>query len=145
MKSTAEYLRDLLLTCPEIATAGEDKVMHLDFIDSAGDSYSVDSSPTASEVKKYQDGSAMLRFAFALTSVRDVFSDDDRMKNAEHYETLSKWMRTITKRRQFTDMGDGRQAMEINPTGNPYITARDPDGVAANYQMAGELIYLQRG
>lgn len=145
MKSTAEYLRDLILTCPVIAAAGHKTDMHLDFIDNRDDSYSLDAAPAPVEVRKYMDGSSVLRFGFSLTSVRDSFSDPDRLKNAEHYETLCNWMRRITRFRQFPDMGDGRKAMELNPTGNPYVAARDPDGTSCYYQMSGELIYFQRG
>lgn len=140
--SNAEYVRQVLLSCPYITAGPFD--MAIDFLDQYPTRYSIDAEPAAQVVKRYLSGDTVRRFAFALSARYETITDADRAGNAKHYEDLALWLEQQTKRRQLPAMTDGATPQAMAATGGMYLDERAEDGSSAVYRMQITLTYYQK-
>lgn len=140
--SNAEYVRDLLLTCPYISASKLDA--HIDFLGDKPLQYSIDGEPTAQVLKQYRGGDTLRRYSFILLSRMQTIDDATRAQNNRNYEQLSLWLEAQTRKRALPDMGDGAKANSIKAVGSVYLMETDTDTNSAAYQMQCELIYYQK-
>lgn len=119
--------------------------LSVDFLPEEAKSYSVDTVPTTEIVKRYLDGSSIRQYLFCVSS-REFYSDDiaQNVDNQAFYESLSSWLESKSKRRQFPDIGTGRtvRTIEISSTAYPFIV---DDHGTARYQLQLRLTYFQKG
>lgn len=119
--------------------------LNVDFLPEDAKTYSVDTVPTNDTIKRYLDGGALKQYLFCVAS-REYFGDDiaQNIDNQAFYEDLTRWFNAQNKRRNFPEIGDGRQvrSIEINSTAYPFVV--DEHGTA-RYQIQLRMVYYMKG
>lgn len=105
-------------------------------------SYSLDSDPSWSETC-YLDGTRAVERTFILSS-REAWGEDiaQNTEVLEWYENLSAWMREQRCKRNFPDIGTGRQVTGVSVVSAPYPFSVDENG-EARYQVQIKLNYYE--
>lgn len=116
----------------------------IDFLPPDETAYSVDATPTKSEVKRYTDGSSLRQFSFTLAA-RAFWGPDVRQQvdNLAFFEGFEEWLRVQNAHRNFPQLGEGRTARKVEVTTSGYAFAPGTD--YARYQIQCNLIYFQKG
>lgn len=140
--SIAEYVREVLLTCPYIKAGPFE--LAIDFLGYKPSRYSISAEPTEQTVKRFLGGGSVRRYSFALCAQYTAIDDEERAANAAHYEDLSLWLEQQTRRRKLPPMTGGASPRSLLATGNVYVEERASDGNALTYRMQMELLYDQK-
>ena len=140
--SNAEYIRDLMLTCPHITVSTLD--MHIDQVGAEPLSYSIESLPSDPVLKRYLGGDSLRAYPFQLTARRVFFSDEDRIANVNTFERVTDWMEQQTRLRLLPAMDDGQEPKQLQATGCTYVMEQAADSNSAVYIMQAQLVYYQK-
>lgn len=140
--SVMEALRQYFLCFPEL----EGKRLNLDCLASDPNSYSLDSVPAETIVKRYCDGSAVRRRLFTLSG-RDYYGTElaQQNENTEFFDKLEAWLAMQELTMQLPELGEKRKARSLTvlQSGYPIEVNGTDGGLLARYQAQFELIYLQ--
>lgn len=120
-------------------------VMHVDWLPSEAQTYTIDSVPAEPVLKIYMDGSSRRQFLFQVAS-REFFSPDidNQADNMAWFEKFQAWVEERNLFRDLPDLGPGKscKSMEIVSTAYPFSVSEDG---MARYQVQMKITYLQEG
>lgn len=140
--SVADYMTNLLLTCPHIAVGPLD--LHVDSAESRPTNYSIDSEPVSPVLKHYLNGDRLKQYVFSLGARKETFDDEDRKENAATFEQVSRWMEQQTRSRVLPPMGVGQQPMRLEALDSVYLLERAEDNETGLYAMQCRLTYYEK-
>ena len=140
--SILECLRQWFRDFPEL----EGKRLNLDCLASDPESYSIDSAPAETVIRRYCDGSTVRRRLFTLSG-RDYYGTElaQQDENAAFFDALEAWVEEKDLLMQWPVLGSKRKARQIRvlQSGYPIEVEGTDGGLLARYQAQMELIYLQ--
>ena len=140
--SIMDDLRQYFCRFPEFA----DRRLNLDCLASDPDSYSIDSVPAETIVKRYCDGATVRRLLFTISG-RNYYGTDlaQQDENTEFFDKLSQWIDAQQMLMRLPDLGEKRTARSLTvlQSGYPIEVEGTDGGLLARYQAQLELIYLQ--
>ncbi len=136
--SIIQAVTDYISACPLL----EDGYMHVDFLGSDPVEYVIEKLATDPIVRRYVDGSAVMRYDFAIGS-REYFSVDalQNIENNEFYEELQSYFMNKSRLGQLPALDTGLTAQKLEPIADGYVV--DVDGLSARYQMQWRLTYFK--
>lgn len=139
MTTVMQAVRDWLKTYPELNGR-----LDVDFLDNEAETYSIDTIPCETILKRYHDGSSRRQFQFAVSSRR--FYDQNipqNLANLDFFENLADWIEGKARARQLPELGESRTAQKIVITSSAYPFLVTEDG-KARYQMQMRIEYYQQ-
>lgn len=140
MSAIIKSLQQYFLTFPEFAG----KRLNIDCLTDDTDSYSIDSVPTETVMKRYIDGTAVKRHLFVISSRCFYGSDLQQQEdNIAFFEALTDWLEAQENTGVLPDLGEKKKARKITVLSSAYPLIVDDGGQTARYQIQLELIYLQ--
>lgn len=117
--------------------------LDVDFLDEEAETYSVDTIPCETVIKRYKDGGTIRQFQFAVSSRRFYEQNiKQNLSNLQFFEDLAKWVENKARLRELPEMGKGRTSQKIVVTSSAYPFIVSEDG-KARYQMQMRLEYYQ--
>lgn len=135
-----ESIRKWLKTYPELSGR-----LDVDYLGEEVDTYSVDTIPCPEIIKQYRDGSTIKQFQFAVSSRRFYEQNiKTNTSNLQFFESLTNWIETQKKMRNFPKMDEGKTALKIIVTSTAYPFVISEDG-KARYQVQMRLEYFNKG
>lgn len=134
-----EQMRKFLRTYPPLSN---DKI-NVDFLPEDARSYSLGTVPAQEVIRSYVDGSSVRQCLFVLAS-REVYSEEvnQQLENLDFYSKFSEWLKEKTRNEELPDLGEGKQALNLQATTSGYAFAVNVN--SARYQIQCRLEYLQR-
>ena len=138
--TVTKYLQQYFLTFPGLSG----KRLNIDCLTANTDSYSIDSVPSETVMKRYIDGTAVKRHLFVISS-RCFYSSDlqQQEENIAFFDALSEWLEEQEILGLLPDLGEKKTARKITVLSSAYPLIVDDGGETARYQIQLELIYLQ--
>lgn len=106
--------------------------------------FAVLETPAAPALRRYQDGSALCRKAFALAAVQDYSCDTlANTAAAGLWEALEEWVAGRNQARDFPSLGPGRVPRSIEVTATHGLLQTTAN--TGRYQIQLALTYYQKG
>ena len=138
--TVTKSLQQYFLTFPGLSG----KRLNIDCLTAKTDSYSIDSVPSETVMKRYIDGTAVKRHLFVISS-RCFYSSDQQQQeeNIAFFDALSEWLEEQEILGLLPDLGEKKTARKITVLSSAYPLIVDDGGETARYQIQLELIYLQ--
>lgn len=132
-------IRKYFLNCPYLDEYGR---VNIDWLGSEPVEYMIEIIPGNPVVKTYVDGAQEKQLTFNFVSVETYGSDyKQNAQNIKFYELLDKWIRDNNKNGVLPDLGDDKEALQINVNSNGYVL--DGDTTMARYQIQLSLNYIE--
>lgn len=132
-----DSVRNFIRTCPLI-----DSKVNIDYLGVDVGEFSIETVPAEPIIKKYVDGGSIRQHLFVLAS-RNTYSPDvvDQMENIGFFEKFQDWLEAQVKAGNLPELGDGKNALNIEVTSGGYLFDSDSD--QAKYHMQCRLVYSQ--
>lgn len=104
--------------------------------------YTIEDVPVVAVLRQYLGG-ALKQKSYMIAS-RNSYSVDilDNIANSGFYDSLSDWVQTQNKTRNFPDMGTNKQVRNIKTTSTAYIFEAGAD--TARYQIPLQITYYEK-
>lgn len=142
--SNADYVKELLLTCPYITNEVGSFDLHIDLLESSAVNYAIESEPNELVVKRYLNGDMVKRFPFSLVARKKTFTDSDRSINSAVFEHVTDWCERESRMRRLPAMDVGKKPQKLSALGCSYLFENDQDASASVYLLQMELQYFQK-
>lgn len=135
-----DAIREYLLGCPLL----EDNKLNVDYLPEEGQrgsiEYSVDTTPSDVILTRYARGAAMCQYQFNVSSIGEYSMDAiTQIEGSGFFEKLSAWFREQTRARNFPDLGEGCNPIQIEALSSGYLFMTEVD--RARYQIQCRLVY----
>lgn len=137
-----DAIRNLIRTCPHIDKFAEG--IGIDYLAEDPTCYAVESSPADLILKGYINGDSERQQVFVFSS-REAYGADIRqnIENIGFFQLFASWLASISKNKNFIDLGPNRCPVKIEALTTGYVF--DVDESRAKYQIDCRLVYLQEG
>ncbi len=134
-------VREYISTCPFL---NEFARIHVEYLDTEADSYTVDAMPGEPLVQRYLNGDSEKQFSFTLSS-RQSYGPDvlQNLENSGFYDRFADWLETESRRGNLPELPAGKEALSIRAISQGFVFQTDLD--AAQYQIQCRLLYYQKG
>jgi len=134
-------VREYISTCPFLKEFAR---IHVEYLDTEADSYTVDAIPGEPLVQRYLNGDSEKQFSFTLSS-RESYGPDvlQNLENSGFYDRFADWLETESRRGNLPELPVGKEALSIRAISQGFVFQTDLD--AAQYQIQCRLLYYQKG
>jgi len=138
IKPIVECVRDWILTCPLIDDFNS---LTVDYQEDGIDSFTIETVPCDTIVKRYVNGSSIRRYEFNISSVQ-AFTQEilDQISNSFFFERLSDWMENCSGD-NLPQLGSSKLVQDVTAITNGYMISSDQ--TTARYMIQCRLTYLQ--
>lgn len=133
--SLYEYFRD----CPLLARGTR---LRFNYLSTTPQEFAIEDTPEDPVIKRYTGGDSVRQKTFNLTSV-EQYSEDQRVniEKSGFFERLQDWIEEQNKKRNFPDMGEGREPRSLTCLTAGYLYTSEEN--IAHYQIQLRLIYYK--
>jgi hypothetical protein len=135
-----EAVRDIIKKCPHLYEYY--KILGVDYLGSESTSYSIESVPATSIIKRYVNGDTKRQCLFNFAS-REVYGEEVRsqLDNIGFFEHFSDWLEEVSSKGLFPELDEGKEVLKIETLTSGYVF--DTDLKNAKYQIQCRVIYYQ--
>ena len=141
-KSIIDSIRCWLMSCPTVANSGDDTTaFRINYLNYDPIAFSIEDAPGEPVTRRYVRGSGNGNTRNFVVSSRQPFSAITELQSvvSETFEEISRWIDTQNNKKQFPDLGDGRQVRSVAVTNRGYIYSETSD--TCIYQMQISIEY----
>ncbi len=133
-----EAVRDYLRQWPKL----QNERVNVDFLPEDPVTFSVDVTPVTPVVRRYITGLSLRQFSFVLATHAYYGAElRQQLDNLGLFEDFADWIERQNRKRNFPDLGEGRDVRSIEVTTSGYVFAEDAE--YARYQIQCRMLYEQ--
>lgn len=137
-----ESVREFIKKCPHLDEFA--KSINVEFLAEEFTSYTIETVPVETIVKKFVNGDAIKQFVFIFAS-RESYGSDvmQNIENSQFYEQFADWIyrENLNGNLPVLDGNKESMSLEVSTTGYPVQTSID----TAQYQIQLKLKYFEKG
>ncbi|MDN9637786.1 chloramphenicol resistance protein [Clostridioides difficile] len=137
-----ESVRNFIRKCPHLDEFA--KGINIEFLNDNVTSYSIETVPADSILKKFVNGDCIKQFVFIFASIESYGNDIlQNIENSDFYEKFAKWIETQNNLGELPELDGLKESLKIEVTTPGYPFQTDIDKV--QYQIQLRLKYFEKG
>ncbi|MCC0752610.1 chloramphenicol resistance protein, partial [Clostridioides sp. ZZV13-5731] len=121
-----ESIRNFIRKCPHLDEFA--KGINIEFLNENVTSYSIETVPTDTILKKYVNGDCLKQFVFIFASL-ESYGDDilQNIENSDFYEKFAKWIEMQNSLGELPELDGLKESLKIEVTTPAYPFQTDID------------------